>query len=98
MMLLRTTLHAAVLAVAFAATAQEKTAPIPPPRPGLVESPKGDGRQMTPLRRTTHEERFNAALRLAERRKALGAAASPRPSTRPPHAEPGQPPLPESAR
>jgi hypothetical protein len=66
--------------LAGSAGASEPAAPIPPPRPGLVESPKGDGRQMTPLRRTTHEERFNAALRAAQRRKATQAGAAPRTS------------------
>jgi hypothetical protein len=70
--------------LAGSAAASEPVAPIPPPRPGLVESPKGDGRQLTPLRRTTHEERFNAALRAAERRKARSPAAAPRTSA--PHA------------
>lgn len=66
----------AALATAVAATAraaEEPIAPIPPPRPGLVESPKGNGKQLTPMRRTTHEERFNAALRLARRKQALRA-------------------------
>jgi hypothetical protein len=80
--------RAAAMAGALAATttaAADPVAPIPPPRPGLIESPKGDGRQLTPLRRTTHEERFNAALRAAERRRAMQAGAAPRtaPSPRP---------------
>jgi hypothetical protein len=78
-------LRALCLSAALAATgaaASEPVAPIPPPRPGLVESPKGDGRQLTPLRRTTHEERFNAALRAAQRRKELEASRSAAPSPR----------------
>jgi hypothetical protein len=73
---------AGLLATSASAAGAEASAsaPIPPPRPGLVESPKGDGKQLTPLRRTTHEERLNAALRLAERRKARGAAPTPAPS------------------
>ncbi len=67
--------------VATGASASEPVAPIPPPRPGLVESPKGDGRQLTPMRRTTHEERFNAALRAAQRRKELEARRSAPPSS-----------------
>jgi hypothetical protein len=70
---------AGALATSAAAAAAEPAAPIPPPRPGLVESPKGDGKQLTPFRRTTHEERLNAALRLAQRRKAREAAALPAP-------------------
>lgn len=77
---LRSAVAGCGLALAVVATAADAAAPIPPPRPGLVESPKGDGRQLTPLRRTTHEERFNAALRAAQRRQALGAGASARPS------------------
>lgn len=81
----RSLVHALFLGgalVATAAAASEPVAPIPPPRPGLVESPKGDGRQLTPMRRTTHEERFNAALRAAQRRKELEARRSAPPSSR----------------
>lgn len=69
-------LRAAALAAVLAATsavAAEQAAPIPPPRPSVVVSPKGDGKQLTAQRRTTHEERFNAALRLARRKQALRA-------------------------
>jgi hypothetical protein len=70
---------AGALAASAPAAAADPVAPIPPPRPGLVESPKGDGKLLTPLRRTTHEERLNAALRLAQRRKAAAGAPTPSP-------------------
>jgi hypothetical protein len=74
--LARLLLATATATATTAATAGEPAAPIPPPRPGLVESPKGDGRQLTPFRRVTHEERFNAALRAAQRRRALATGTS----------------------
>ncbi|HET9598246.1 MAG TPA: hypothetical protein VFP65_21845, partial [Anaeromyxobacteraceae bacterium] len=56
------------------------------PQPTLVPSPRGDGKTMTPMRRTTHAERAAAALRAQERRKANEAAGRLRPKKR--HAAP----------
>jgi hypothetical protein len=45
-------------------------------RPSVVSSPKGDGSQMNPMRRTQNVDRQRAALSLMERRKASEAAST----------------------
>jgi hypothetical protein len=45
-------------------------------RPSVVPSPKGDGSQMNPMRRTQNVDRQRAALSLMERRKASEAAST----------------------
>jgi FtsP/CotA-like multicopper oxidase with cupredoxin domain len=55
---------------------------------GPVPSPKGDGSTMTPMRRSTHEDRMKAALRAQDRKKAQEAAskkAGPSAMIRPGH-------------
>jgi hypothetical protein len=55
------------------APSQAKAAAI---RPSVVPSPKGDGSQMNPMRRTQNVDRQKAALSLMERRKAIEAAST----------------------
>jgi hypothetical protein len=58
------------------ARAGETPAPNRTPRPSVVASPKGDGSQMNPMRRTQSADRQKAANSAAERKKANEAAGA----------------------
>jgi hypothetical protein len=58
------------------ARAEETPAPTRTPRPSVVASPKGDGSQMNPMRRTQSADRQKAANSAAERKKANEAAGA----------------------
>jgi hypothetical protein len=62
------------------ASAEEGQAPVQAKasatRPSVVPSPKGDGSQMTPMRRTQNVDRQKAALSQMDRRKASEAAST----------------------
>jgi hypothetical protein len=58
------------------ARANDQQAPLPPSRPSVVPSPKGDGSQMNPMRRTQTVDRLRAALSAMERKKGVEAAGA----------------------
>jgi len=64
----------ALAQAASAPTAPRTGVPTPAPRPSVVPSPKQDGSDMNPKRRTQSVDRLNAAFRLQERMKANEAA------------------------
>ena len=55
------------------ARADDAPAPASATRPSVVPSPKGDGSQMNPMRRTQSVDRQKAANSAAERKKASEA-------------------------
>jgi hypothetical protein len=72
----RVVIAAALIAAGLEARAEEAPAPVRTPRPSVVASPKGDGSQMNPMRRTQSADRQKAANNAAERKKANEAAGA----------------------